>query len=161
MSIFNAINKFVKDKIGLILITVLITNLMLFYSFQQSMKKIGSTRGSINDTTIIKKIVTPTLNNLNKFVYLEATILENGTQMEDQFGFDPDVPDEIQKGYMSLVESKKGGKYYIWSKIKIDKIENQTINGWFMAMNGRYQYKNEEEYYTVLIPIIEKKKVEL
>lgn len=157
-------NKYIKIISEYLIVALVITNVMMLISMQKLPNRIKDAVNYNNyhpDSTkkdTIKNIITPSLETKDDMVYFEGYVIEDGFKISEKFEYDPDLPVEIFKGYITLVESNRGGRYYIWSKNKILKSNLSELKGWFIPGNDKYEYESKK-FYQIIFPIVKKEKV--
>jgi len=139
-------------------IMLLITCYTLPDRLSESVKKAINTPSMQMKGDTIVKVVSESLTTKGDFVYFEGNVSENPFKFCDSYAYKADYPDEVFKGYFTVVKSVNGSKYYLWSRTKL-KVSDDTLKGWFIVTPalGRFQYaRSETEYLDVLFPVVKK-----
>ena len=137
-------------------IMLLITCYTLPDRLSESVKKAINTPSMQMKGDTIVKVVSESLTTKGDFVYFEGNVSENPFKFCDSYAYKADYPDEVFKGYFTVVKSVNGSKYYLWSRNKL-KYSEIPVSGWFISVsdfNG-FQYK-DKQYLDVLFAVVRK-----
>lgn len=109
------------------------------------------------------RIITATLPIKGDLVFFEGKMIEEGVKLRDVFEWQADdpLPAEIWNGYIHLIKSKNGGRYYLWADWKIPKTD-ANIKGWFTTfthMKFDVIQGKGEEYVNLLVPVVREKEM--
>jgi len=134
---------------------LLVTTIVLIIQIYTLPNKISSALGgdiAPKDTMVV--VESDKLPIKKDLIYFSGTINSKQVQINKQFQYNPDFPSEYWDGWLTLCTSQKGGKYFIWSKDKIENT-NMKFNGWCVSLNGSWQHV-DKEYLSVLLPVVER-----
>ena len=124
-------------------------------------KSINNPNIELKDTTrTVVKIQTQLKDSKSGFYYLEGKIDGKSFLIEDDYTYDEKKPNEIYKGYFTLVKTNDGTLFFVWSRKEI-RTDIKTIKGWFVTVKdlGRFEIgdeKEEQKYAEILFPVVER-----
>lgn len=128
---------------------LLITTVSLIVQINYLPKKISEALNMPPKDTIVVRVA-ENLTIKAKMVYFEGRTKKYCRQISKFYEYNPEYPVEYSDGWLTLMESKNGAKYFIWTSSKMDIEED--IAGWFMVPDGKWQYK--DKYLQALVPVV-------
>lgn len=115
---------------------------------------------TVRETVVVTE--TARLETKSDFLYIDCKTIDKSFKINDKFEYSIKYPKEIFSGYLTKIQDRQGGKYYLWTKQDLE-MDNLALCGYYFTDNiTSFQEvnpidKDKCEYLQVVYPVVESK----